>query len=306
MQVNVPLPIKYLGVDYAAGNQTITDSIALEMILLGLATRVTPLPPSWQTDLAARLAAIGSPVGVCSIGTPFAILPGDGAAVGLFFTGTAGAFTLSAAILANAWNALKGCWCYLPANFGGKTYPANWYWAVFSSDTAGILYNNTYSAGIPTRPATLTPFADNLSGWLTQTTSEVTGPTGFTMVGGSMGPNGVIKFHFRMLGNTTSNKAYTIYLGETAVARISPVTANPNGEMIVSSRNQGSQSLQCGSRVSGTTGVGVTSSTFTGAPEFTSVDTSVDQNISISLQLSALNTACAILMGADVSVTYGA
>lgn len=44
MQVNVPLPIKYLGVDYAAGNQTITDSIALELILLGLAARVTPLP----------------------------------------------------------------------------------------------------------------------------------------------------------------------------------------------------------------------------------------------------------------------
>ncbi|MBK8113189.1 MAG: hypothetical protein IPK44_01070 [Candidatus Accumulibacter sp.] len=87
---------------------------------------------------------------VAAIGTPFAILPGDGAAVGMFFTGTAGAFTLTgAAILTNLWNLLKGCWCYLPANFGGKTYPAGWYWAVFSADTAGILYNNVYSSGIP-------------------------------------------------------------------------------------------------------------------------------------------------------------
>jgi hypothetical protein len=109
---------------------------------------------------------------IAAIGTPFVILPGDGAAVGMFFTGTAGAFTLSAAILTNAWNALKGCWCYLPANFGGKTYPAGWYWAVFSSDTAGILYNNTYSSGSPSRPATPTAFVDNLAGWLTQTTSE--------------------------------------------------------------------------------------------------------------------------------------
>ena len=102
------------------------------------------------------------PCSIAVIGTPFAILPGDGAAVGMFFTGTAGAFTLSAAIVTNAWNALKGCWCYLPANFGGKTYPAGWYWAVFSSDTAGILYNNTYSSGVPVRPSTLTPFSDSL------------------------------------------------------------------------------------------------------------------------------------------------
>ena len=246
------------------------------------------------------------PQQIAAIGTPFVILPGDGSTTGLQFTGSAGAFTLSAAIMTGAWNALKGCWCYMPSGFGRTAYPAGWYWAVFSSDTAGVLYTDTYVSGRPTRDFSPTAFPVNLSGWLTQTTSEVTGPTGFTMVGGSMGPNGVIKFHFRMLGNTTSNKSYKIYLGGTAVAWIGTVTANANGEMIVSSRNQGSQSLQCGSRVSGTTGVGVASSTFTGAPEFTSVDTSVDQNISISLQLLTLNTACAILMGADVSVTYGA
>ena len=48
---------------------------------------------------------------IAAIGTPFAILPGDGSTTGLQFTGSAGAFTLSAAILTNAWNALKGCWC---------------------------------------------------------------------------------------------------------------------------------------------------------------------------------------------------
>ena len=304
MQVNVPLPIKYLGVDYAAGNQTITDSIALEMILLGLATRVTPLPPSWQTDLAARLAAIGSPVGVCSIGTPFAILPGDGAAVGLFFTGTAGAFTLSAAILANAWNALKGCWCYLPANFGGKTYPANWYWAVFSSDTAGILYNNTYSAGIPTRPATLTPFADNLAGWLTQTTSEITGPTGLTYRGGSMGPSGILKIHIRAIGNTTANKAFKAYLDSTAIMTLSPITTLPNFESLTSVSNQGSESLQIISRNVALSGVGAAGGSFV-AGESAAINTAADANLSLSLQISA-NTACAILIHADVAVTYGA
>jgi len=225
----------------------------------------------------------------------------------MFFTNSAGAFTLTVgAIFTNAWNALKGCWCYLPANFGGKTYPAGWYWAVFSSDTAGILYNNTYSSGSPSRPATPTAFVDNLAGWLTQTTSEITGPTGFNLVGGSMGPNGVTKAHLRLIGNATSNKSYKLYLGSTAIAWISPVTTSPNVEYIVSSRNQGSQSLQINSRVAAATGVGVVGGTFTGVSETTSVDTSADQNVSISLQLSTLNTACAILLGVDVTVTYGA
>jgi len=246
------------------------------------------------------------PQQIAAIGTPFVILPGDGSTTGLQFTGSAGAFTLSAAIMTGAWNALKGCWCYMPSGFGRTAYPAGWYWAVFSSDTAGVLYTDTYVSGRPTRDFSPTSFPVNLSGWLTQTTSEVTGPTGFTLPGGSMGPSGVIKSHMRLLGNATSNKSYKLYVGSTAVSWISPVTTSPNEEIIVSSRNQGSQSLQYNSRVAGITGVGVAGASINGAPEYTSVDTSVDQNISISLQLSALNTACAILMGADVSVTYGA
>ena len=243
------------------------------------------------------------PCSIAVIGTPFAILPGDGAAVGMFFTGTAGAFTLSAAILTNAWNALKGCWCYLPANFGGKTYPAGWYWAVFSSDTAGILYNNTYSSGVPVRPSTLTPFSDNLSGWLTQTTSEVTGPTGFTLVGGSMGPNGSVRQVLRGFGNTTGNKNYRLYIGSTATVYL-PTSTSPNFEFMMTTSNQSYDNLQVNSRAGATTGIGQAAAV-AGAAEASSINTAVDQAMSISLQISA-NTAAAVLLHADVSVTYGA
>lgn len=254
-----------------------------------------------STDFAEAFST--TPKTVMSIGVPFVILPGDGAAAGMFFTGTAGAFTLSAAILTNVWNALKGCWCYLPANFGGKTYPAGWYWAVFSSDTAGILYNNTYSSGSPSRPATPTAFVDNLAGWLTQTTSEVTGPTGFTLLGGSMGPNGNIKIYTRGSGNTTANKTYRHYLGSTIIANF-PLATNPSYEFLVITANQGSESLQSNPRVSALSGVGVYSTVCSSA-EASSIDTLLDQKYSISLQIST-NAACAILLHADVSVTYGA
>jgi len=56
MNVTIPLPIRYLGVSYAAGQQSLEDHIALAMIKLGLAERVAPLTPEW---LAAHQDAHG-------------------------------------------------------------------------------------------------------------------------------------------------------------------------------------------------------------------------------------------------------
>lgn len=240
---------------------------------------------------------------IASIGTPFAILPGDNSANGMFFTNSAGAFTLSAAILGSAWNVLKGCWCYLPANFGGRTYPAGWYWAVFSSDTAGILYTDTYVSGQPSRPSSPTPFPVNLSGWLNQSIVEITGPTGFLLRGGAMGKNGSLKQHLRFLGNITGTKTFRTYVGSTIVFQTSPTTT-PNSEQLLSCRNQGVETLQNNSRAAASTGVGASGASVSGF-EYTSADTSINNDVSISLQISA-NTACAILLHADITVTYGA
>ena len=262
------------------------------------------VPPASQNTIDASEWLNSTPICIASIGVPFIIPPGDGAANGLQFTGSAGAFTLSAAILTNAWNVLKGVWMYMPASFGGSTYPAGWYWAVFSSDTAGILYTETYVSGRPARPATQTPFSTNLSGWLTTTTAEVTGPTGFLVPGGAMGNSGRLKTHLRCLGNATANKIYRTYLGATLTAYVGSVTTNPDLEFLLSSVNQGVQNLQINSRQSGSTGVGVVGGTFSVGTENSSADTSIDQILSLSLQIST-TAACAILIHADVTVTHG-
>ena len=229
---------------------------------------------------------------------------GDGAAVGLQFTGSAGAFTLSAAILNYLWNALKGCWMYMPASFGGSSYPAGWYWAVFSSDTAGILYTDTYTSGTPKRPASPTAFPTNLTGWLTTTTAEITGPTGFVLAGGSMGKNGSLKAHLRLAGNITGSKNYKMYSGASQICAIGSVTTNPDSESIVSIKNQGSESLQLLSRQLANTGVGQAAASFL-TNEYASIDTSLDQTLSISLQIST-TSVCAVLLHSDITCTYGA
>ena len=191
----------------------------------------------------------------------------------------------------------------MPSGFGRSGYAAGWYWGVFSSDTAGVLYSDTYVSGRVTRNFSPTAFPVNLSGWLTQTVSEITGPTGLVLPGGSMGPSGNIKIHARGSGNITSTKYFRHYLGSTVIFTTQPTTS-PSYEFLVVTANQGSESLQSNARVSAVTGVGLNSATCTAA-ESSSVDTSVDQTYSISMQIST-TSGCAVLLHSDVTATYGA
>ncbi|MBK8113504.1 MAG: hypothetical protein IPK44_02675 [Candidatus Accumulibacter sp.] len=296
------------GKEYRALNLLTTDA-ATENGLVSAKHAETNLtggtawaPPTASDSIDRSEWLRETPITIASVGVPFIIPPGDGAAVGLQFTGTAGAFTLSAAILTNVWNALKGCWMYLPASFGGSTCPAGWYWAVFSSDTAGVVYTDTYVSGKPARPSSPVAFSINLTGRLTTTTAEVTGPTGFVLPGNSLGPNGCLKSHFRSSGNLTGTKTFKGYLGSSVFSSIAP-TVNPTTEIITSFCNQGVANAQLVSGINSNTGVGVNSNVFT-TSSYAVIDTTTDKNISYTLQLS-VNTACAMLLHADVTVTYG-
>ena len=306
MTITLTKPIRVGGVE-VSGTQTYAADVEADLVARGCATPAN-LAPGVSAPGANHIADHkdmgGIPRQVFVSGTPFVIPAGDGAAVGLQFTGSAGAFTLSAAILSNLWNALKGCWIYMPANFGGSSYSAGWYWAVFSSDTAGILYSDTYTSGTPKRPASPTVFPTNLTGWLTTTTSEITGPTGFVLPGGSLGKDGNLKAHFRLAGNVTGSKNFKAYFGATQICAIGSVTTNPDSECLISIKNQGSESLQLLSRQLPNPGVGQVAASFL-TNEYAAIDTVVDQTLSISLQIST-TSVCAVLLHSDITCTYGA
>lgn len=292
----------------SGSTQTLAADVEADLVTRGCATPAN-LPPGVSAPGANHIADHkdmgGIPRQVLVSGIPFVIPAGDGAAVGLQFTGSAGAFTLSAAILNNLWNALKGCWMYMPASFGGSAYPSGWYWAVFSSDTAGILYTDTYTSGTPKRPASPTAFPSNLTGWLTTTTSEITGPTGFVLPGGSMGPNGSLKSHLRLSGNATGNKNFRMYAGSSLIGFANSITTLPNSEILISACNQGRIDSQVVSRSVAVPGVGAVAGSVAVAGEATAVDFAADQTLSISLQIST-TSACAVLLHADTTCTYGA
>jgi hypothetical protein len=235
---------------------------------------------------------------------PFLIMPGDGGANGCSFSGAAGAFTLSAAIIANIGTTLAGCYAYFSANFGGSTLPAGWYWTEFSSDTAGIVYSNTYTGGAPIRPTTKTPIGVDLTGRITATTNEVVGPTGFTLPSASLGKNGALDFIFSCAGSTAGTKIYRAAIGSTVV-----VSTGSTGSPVVDSIHRvacvdSTTEKMCG-RTSATanTSISQPGGTYSTTSKV-SVDTGVDTSLYISLQQNT-NLATPVLLNFCAKATYG-
>ncbi|MDQ5942505.1 MAG: hypothetical protein QG572_1321, partial [Pseudomonadota bacterium] len=155
-------------------------------------------------NLAAELAAISAPVPLWVCGMPFVLFAGDGGANGMLFTGTAGGFTLSAAVLTGF--VIPVGYCYLPANAGGLGNVAGWFYFEMSSATAGTVYNNGFTptpGALPSVPAPKTAFANPAGGRITQTTADIT-MLSCALAAGAMGVNGLLKAGIKTLGSSTA------------------------------------------------------------------------------------------------------
>jgi hypothetical protein len=269
----------------------------------------------WQTGFAAVNGAPGAFLPVSQIrqqviaqsGIPFLIMPGDGSANGCQFTGTNGAFTLSAAIQANIAGSISVCYAYFSANFGGSSLPAGWYLTEFSSDTAGIVYAETYTSGTPSRPATKTPIAPSLSGWVTATTTEIAGPSGFLLPGTALGINGFLSCFFKLGGSTAGTKSHRVRANDASSTILAQTgsTTNPMGETLIITTCCGNSTIKNIGRPANSipTGIGSYTSTMA-ASQIQTVDTSVDRLLSFSLQGST-NVAAPVMFSGYITATYG-
>lgn len=244
------------------------------------------------------LAAI--PFSVSTVGVPFIVPPGDGGSNGLSFTGGGGgAFTLSAPLLTGAGALLANCYLYLPANAAGSGCAAGWYYSRFTSDSAGTIYGNTYSDGLPTIPGSPAVFPGSPSGRITTPTAEIVGPSVGKVIGGALGNNGTLRWIASLLGDTSAVKQFRLKLGG-ATAMMMQVGATPLADLEQQLQNQGSPNKQRVTRNASTIGGQIASL----QANSLSLDTSQTLEISASLQVTT-NTGCAILLGYDVTAKYG-
>ncbi len=205
-------------------------------------------PEQTGDNLASELAAISAPVPLWVCGMPFVLFAGDGGANGMLFTGTAGGFTLSAAVRTGF--VIPVGYCYLPANAGGLGNAAGWFYFEMSSSTAGTVYNNGFTPApgeLPAVPESKTAFANPAGGRITQTTADIT-MLSCSLAAGSMGKNGFLKAGIKTLGTATAGvKTVKLYVDSTRVYSYS-VSTSPVVDYEVIVQNAGALNAQVNTR----------------------------------------------------------
>ena len=251
-------------------------------------------------DILQALYLLGMPLTIFQSAIPFFLLPGDGGSNGLTFTGGGGgAFTLSAAPMANLLGGLSGSgsYVYLPANAGGSGNAAGWYYCVFSSDTEGTIYGDQYTGGQPQIVGSPGAFGGSPSGRITSPTSEVTAISGIDLL--SVGANGSVMLFPRVIGDTAVGHTYRIKASGTTIA-IESNTSSPNVERGFVARCRGATGAVTASRLG--CGIGQASNSIS---DFPNVNLSENPELTVTMRMSA-NTGCAVLLGLIVDQRYGA
>lgn len=241
-------------------------------------------------------------------GIPFWLPPGDGGSNGLNFTGTRGVFTLSAAapFAGLGSTVLAGCYAYIPAGAGGLA--GGLYWCQMSDDTNGEIFADTYIPGTGTPKYITSPIQlPNCSaGRITQTSATIT-IASFTMPGGSMGPNGIMRSLTKWMStNSAGTKTVKVAVGSPQHFAVNHTTTQ-NNQLVSSSRqNMGIETAQIGNRTSSGISAwdaGSTGNAYSG--DKTGIDTRVDQAVTFTMY-SASNTDSLILVPMQFIVQYGA
>lgn len=131
------------------------------------------------------------------------------------------------------------CYMFFPANAIATVSAAGMYFVQMSSTTAGTVFQNTYTSGTPTVPATSALVPCTTASNYTQTTGSALTVLSQTVLGNSLGANGAIVVHNAIwtYNNSAGTKALVIKYstaniqngtGTTTTALLAPVHAIQN------------------------------------------------------------------------------
>lgn len=174
------------------------------------------------------------------------------------------------------------CYMYFPASAISAGSAAGLYYVVMSSTTAGTIYNNTYTSGLPTIPASPTAFVTTGPGAYTQTTASDIMLLSFTVQGGLMGINGALRSvsAWGVTNNANAKTAKEKY-GGTATFSFSLASTAANQHFGVV-RNVGVSTTQSIHSAASAGGIGISSVGYSQV----SVASASDQAFSLTAQLA--------------------
>ena len=192
--------------------------------------------------------------------------------------GDNGALTGITALL----QAYPNCYMYFPANAISAGSAAGWYYVVMSSTTAGTIYNNVYTTGLPTIPSSPIAFVTTGPGAYTQTTGSFINVYSFNVPGNLLGINGFIDvFTDKSCNNSAGNKIDRALFSANEIHQVTNTTyAGQSTRHII--QNRGRLDRQRLSHPN-TTSEAVVSS---GTSMFKSINTAVDSVYQFQLQIA--------------------
>lgn len=234
-----------------------------------------------------------APIILAQNAIPFVLPSGNGVGVGVI--GNNGALSAITALPTT----YTACYMYFPVNAIAAGVAAGWYYTVMSSTTAGTIYNNTYTSGTQTIPASPTAFVTTGPGNFTQTTGNIASVS-ITIPGGAIGTNGSLRINHDI--QTIANANAKLPVIKLATVLIHQITATTYAvwQVLFSMKNRGVANKQICTRTNTSEGASAASSNFT----YTTIDTSVDTALIFYLDM-ATNTDFMVLEGFTIEVLPG-
>lgn len=190
---------------------------------------------------------------------------------------------------------------YFPANVIGAAVPAGWYYVEMSSTSAGTVYNNVYSTGNVSFPASPTPFVSTGAGAFVNATATDVAGFNFNLEGGALGNNGTLRMQgFAVANNSASVKNLTPMF-DSLVASQYTLTSAQWFSFNTPIRNMGEQTRQALPRQN-TGGEGVGVGTNSDLNTMWNYDLSVNRNFNFKHNIAA-TTDFLVLHYSDVIIT---
>ncbi len=167
------------------------------------------------------------------------------------------------------------CYMYFPANVFTSS-SAGWYYCEMSTTSAGLMYSNTYTTGIPADPTSKTLVTTG-AGAYTQTTGAYLGGQIFTIPGNAIALDGKAEIETICKTNATANFKYVQHCyGTTDLTGMGLTTATVTAAM-TKLVNVGATNKQCAFTYNGMN---------SGATDVTTKDSTAAQTLQIKYYLA--------------------
>jgi hypothetical protein len=216
-----------------------------------------------------QISAEGGTIVLGNQGVPM-VMPGSGLMV------ANGVGTLTTALAATP--AITSCYAYFALNAIATGVAAGWYYTVFSTTTAFIVYNNTYTSGTPIIPASPTAFVTTSPTSYTGASTAITAYQ-LSVPGNTLGINGGLRVSSSFsYTNSAATKTMTLSYGTLLLLSFGGTTS-ATLTAVSSFKNQGVTGLQMSNTLQGATSY----TAATNALVSGTVDTTATQTLSSTM-----------------------